>query len=391
MSIQYKFSGVLVCLFFLAGCANSNISAGQSNNDAGTDVEEPTTPDNPSPPEPPQNHVWKVAVISDMNGSYGSTTYSSAVKSAINYIAQDAEVSLVLSTGDMVAGQKTGLDYAKMWSAFRGAVTSPLSAVGLPLLPSPGNHDASVGSSFKKERDMYVKEWNGFPIARFNSSRPSHEQVHFLPHVEQNYPLNFAVTMGEALFVSLDATAVGPLVNDQLGWLEEVLEAGKNYKIKVVFGHVPLYPVAFGKASEYIALGTAKNGYSKRMEDILEAYGVTYYLSGHSHVFYPGHRNGSVKYISVPLLGSGARKVLTKDRTGSTSKTGFLYLTFNSQGEHHLEAVESPSFKAIPFSSVPSAVSVPSATASDCQGCGTFPSEFFLSKSLRTLFLRLTQ
>lgn len=350
----------------------------------------PEAPSQILPPDVVSDSQWKIAIISDMNGSYGSTTYASSVPSAIQHITK-SQVAAVLSTGDMVAGQKAGLNYQKMWDSFHSVVTKPLSSSEIPFLPSPGNHDASAGSNFKTERSIYINNWNAYPIDRFNSLRPDGDRLQFVENVAQNYPLNYAVKMGPAVFISLDATAVGPLINNQIAWLEDVLQKTASAKIKVVFGHVPLYPFTFDKTTEYLAYGTAKTNYAERFETLLETYNVTYYLSGHDHAFYPGHRNGRVRYVSVPLLGSGARKILTANGEGSVSKVSFLYLTFDAQGNHSLESVESPSYKAVPFASVPAAVTVPKSDSADCKQCSAFPQEFFLTPTGRDLFYRLPQ
>ncbi len=378
-----KISLLLGVLFLLA----SSLSCAKTQPVSQSEII-PEAPTRIIPPDIVGDSSWKIAIISDMNGSYGSTSYSNAVASAIQHITASG-VSAVLSTGDMVAGQKSGLDYQKMWNAFHSVVTKPLSSEEIPFLPSPGNHDASAGSNFKNERDFYINNWNTFPIERFNSARPNNAKIEFISGVVQNYPLNYAVKMGPAIFISLDATAVGPQINNQLTWLEDVLSKTASAKIKVVFGHVPLFPFTFNKTTEYLAYGTAKTTYAERFETLLETHKVTYYLSGHAHAFYPGHRNGQVRYISVPLLGSGARKVLTQNGEGSVSKTSFLYLTFDADGNHNLEALESPSYKAIAFKSLPAAVSVPKTDTADCKQCSTFPQEFFLSPTSRDLFYRL--
>ena len=95
--------------------------------------------------------ICRVYVISDLNGSYGSTNYSSKVREAIKFIINRG-ADLVISTGDHVAGQKRGLNYQAMWDSFHQLVTIPLSKEKIPFLPSPGNHDASGYSQFHKER-----------------------------------------------------------------------------------------------------------------------------------------------------------------------------------------------------------------------------------------------
>jgi hypothetical protein len=380
MKTIFSLIGVLFLLTSSLSCAKTQpVSQAEITREAPAQI---------IPPDIVGDSTWKIAIISDMNGSYGSTSYSNAVSSAIQHITASG-VAAVLSTGDMVAGQKSGLDYQKMWNAYHAVVTKPLSTAEIPFLPSPGNHDASAGSHFKNERNIYINNWNNFPIERFNSARPDTAKLEFISGVVQNYPLNYAVKMGPAIFISLDATAQGPLINNQLTWLEDVLTKTASAKIKVVFGHVPLYPFTFDKTTEYLAYGTAKTTYAERFESLLETHKVTYYLSGHAHAFYPGHRRGHVRYISVPLLGSGARKILTTTGEGGVSKTSFLYLTFDAQGNHQLEALESPSYKAIPFHSLPTAVSVPRSDAADCKQCSTFPQEFFLAPQTRELFYRL--
>ncbi len=328
--------------------------------------------------------TWRVALISDMNGSYGSKTYAASVGAAIQHI-RGQNVNLVMSTGDMVAGQMSGLDYLGMWNAFHNVVSRPLNQSSIPLLPSPGNHDAAAG--FNNERNYYRDTWKEFPLERFNSVRPADEKIQFVPGVVQNFPFNYAVTMGPAVFISLDATTVGGLINGQIDWLENVLKKVASYKVKMVFGHMPLYPFAFNRAHEYMARGTATSFY-QRLETMLEQYKVNLFISGHHHAFFPGHRAGFTKYISVPLLGSGARPLLTKNRSQKVSPQGFLYLTFNAAGAIDMDALKSPNYEEITMTSLPPAISVPSSDASDCTGCAGFPNAYFADKANRILYWR---
>lgn len=330
--------------------------------------------------------TWRIAVVSDMNQSYGSKEYTPALKAAVEHIRQSG-TSLVLSTGDMVAGQKQGLDYLGMWAAFHQATTRPLGASGIPFLPSPGNHDASAGSRFTNERNHYRTTWNSFPVGRFNSGRASEDQVHFLSHVTQNWPLNYAVTMGPALFVALDATVGGGLVGNQLDWLETVLRHSEAYKVKIVFGHFPLLPYTFDRASDY--LGDGNPQFATRLEAMLEKYQVDFYLSGHHHAYYPGRRLGQVRYVSVPLLGTGARYLLTADRSETKrSVQSFLYFDFDAAGNINMSALKSPSFTPIVAESLPPQISIPRREASDCKRCANFPPQFFIDSPARVIYQR---
>ena len=71
---------------------------------------------------------------------------------------------LVICTGDMVAGQQaspklTEPQLMAMWSAFHATVTDPLKAAGIPLLVTPGNHDASAYPGFELERKVFDTTW----------------------------------------------------------------------------------------------------------------------------------------------------------------------------------------------------------------------------------------
>ncbi|MCE8526768.1 metallophosphoesterase [Ruegeria pomeroyi] len=59
------------------------------------------------------------------------------------------EPDLVISTGDMVAGQQvnphlSSNQIAAMRSAFDDSVMIPLARAGISFVVSPGNHDASA-------------------------------------------------------------------------------------------------------------------------------------------------------------------------------------------------------------------------------------------------------
>ena len=51
-----------------------------------------------------------IFVISDLNGRYGSTSYSKEIDNSVNYIIEQ-KPDFVISGGDHVAGQKKGLNY----------------------------------------------------------------------------------------------------------------------------------------------------------------------------------------------------------------------------------------------------------------------------------------
>jgi hypothetical protein len=235
----------------------------------------------------------RVAVVSDLNGSYGSTRYEAGVAPTIERLVA-LRPDLVISTGDMVAGQRLHPPLGReqvtaMWSAFHAQVTDPLATAGIPLAATPGNHDASAYASFALERTIYREQWEG--------------RSRGLQIVDRgDYPFHYAFAMGNVLFISLDATRVGALDAPQRRWLESLLQReGAKYRHRVAFSHLPIYPFAQGRETEVTA--------DHELERLLQRHGVELYLSGHHHAFYPGF-HGGVRHVGQACLGAGPRKLI---------------------------------------------------------------------------------
>ena len=74
-----------------------------------------------------QTKPFKIGLISDLNSSYGSTSYGPTVERGVNLLLQQ-KPDLVICAGDMVAGQKTSLtdrQLAAMWEGFETSVRRP--------------------------------------------------------------------------------------------------------------------------------------------------------------------------------------------------------------------------------------------------------------------------
>lgn len=278
-------------------------------------------PEPAAPPEPEAPPPLHLAVISDLNDSYGSTTYSRAVSDAVARIIELGP-DLVLCTGDMVAGQQAGLDYGAMWDGFHEAVTEPLTDAGIPLAVTPGNHDASGYPAFEGEREIYADEW----AAR----RPS--GVDFRD--DRQYPLHYSFSMGTALFVSLDDTVVGRLDADQHAWLDGELAAGADFPVKIVFGHLPIRPFTQGRENEILD--------DADLEQTLADRGVSLFLSGHHHGYFPG-RHAGLRQVSMACLGAGSRRLVGED---SVSKLAFGWIEIADGAVTSVEAYAAPDFTA---------------------------------------------
>jgi hypothetical protein len=234
----------------------------------------------------------RVAVISDLNGSYGSTEYESTVAGAVRRIVE-LKPDLVISTGDMVAGQRkphlTRPQVEAMWRAFHAHVSEPLAKAGIPLAVTPGNHDGSAYHGFALERQIYGEQWT--------SRKPA---VAFVD--EAHYPYHYAFAAGDTLFLSLDATTLGELPPEQTQWLQALLARhGAKYQKRVAFSHVPLWPFTQGREREFIG--------DAWLERVLKDAHVDLYLSGHHHAFYPGHKNG-IHLVSQACAGAGPRRLI---------------------------------------------------------------------------------
>lgn len=266
--------------------------------------------------------VWTVAVVADLNEEYGSKEYNHHVEAAVEWIASDLQPDLVLSAGDMVAGQREGLDYPGMWEAFHATVTDELAEAGIPMAVTPGNHDASEQPKYWKERVEFARQWQ--------TRRPN------LNFIDDSYfPFHYAFELGPALFLSLDGTGVGDLDDAQLAWIEDMLERNAHLEVSVLFSHVPQYPVAQGREDEVFE--------DARLAELMDEYGVDLMVSGHHHAYYPARRNGTY-FLHAQVLGSGARALIGEEQSHPRN---VAVVEFDADGVRDVRAFESPDFDEV--------------------------------------------
>jgi hypothetical protein len=257
-----------------------------------------------------------IAVISDLNGSYGSTDYGDEVHGAVRSI-RALKPDLVICTGDMVAGQKTGPHLTKpqiaaMWEGFHAAVTRPLTEDGIAMLVTPGNHDASAYPGFEAERRAFDRTW-----------------VENAPKVEildgERYPFRYAVSHRGVLLIGLDVTQTGGLPVEEMEWLDGILrDEGARHDRRLVFGHLPIWPVTQGRENDIIG--------DPAFLSLLAGHQVDAYLSGHHHGWYPARRDG-VLLLSQACLGDGPRKYIG----GSRSERGYGLLRIDGNSPLQVE------------------------------------------------------
>jgi predicted phosphodiesterase len=264
-----------------------------------------------------------IAVISDLNGGYGSTDYDPTVHDAIRSI-RALKPDLVICTGDMVAGQKTGpyltdAQIPAMWDGFHAAVTQPLAEDGIPMLIAPGNHDASAYPGFEAERCAFDRTW-----------------MEHAPKVEildgERYPFRYAVSRRGVLLIGLDVTKTGSLPVEEMEWLDGMLrDEGARHDRRLVFGHLPIWPVTKGRENDIIG--------DPGFLALLARHHVDAYLSGHHHAWYPAQRDG-VLLLSQACLGDGPRKYIG----GSRAERGYGLLRIDSNATLQVETRAAPDF-----------------------------------------------
>ena len=321
------FCALLAFLIFLPCCHSHETGQDDASEDAvvqddaktqAADVDTGKTYYPPAPGLPPAKDTIRIAVISDINGSYGSTYYSPNVHAAIRDIIR-RKADIVLCAGDMVAGQKKGLNYKAMWQAFHYAVDDVFFDQGIDFVFAPGNHDASSYAGFEPERAAYAQAWE--------SRKPRSPMIH-----GGSYPFWYGVLYRDILILTLDVTRPYALGDDQLDWLEASLRHYANARHKIVMGHLPIDPIR--TAQFYDVVG------SQRFLDILQAQKVDFYISGHHHVYYPGHID-ELRTIAAPALGANPRAF----SRANLPRNAYVWIELPPEGPAKVEAFVAPDYR----------------------------------------------
>lgn len=256
--------------------------------------------------EPREKPLLRLAVISDMNGRYGSDQYDAEVVKGIDMIIED-HPDIVINVGDMVAGQKARLNYERMWAGFHRAVTDRFREAGIPMAQVVGNHDGSAYARYANEREIYAQQWL--------AHKPDLDYVD-----DGHYPFYYSFRLKGVFFVALDVSTLDALSQDQYDWLQGQLAHNPTPYGAVVVFHVPLFPITTIKPTEVCRDG--------RLADLFSEYGVQLVINGHQQAYFPARYRG-VTYVHAGALGGGPRPVRQND--GVAPKT----LTFvNLYADH---------------------------------------------------------
>lgn len=289
--------------------------------------------------DPPRG-AFRAVVLSDFNGPYGATSYPAQLEGVVQAILEVWRPDLVLSAGDVIAGQNADLPperFAAMWAAFEREVAAPLRAAGIPLAATIGNHDGSSlrrsdGSfAFAREREAARAYWTQQPLA-----------LDFLEHAD--FPFHYSFQLGGVFVAAWDASSA-KVTEEQLGWLEGQLAspAARSASYRILLGHLPLYGVSAAKnrPGEVLFGGDA-------LRQRLEQLGLDLYISGHHAAYFPG-KTGALTLLASGGLG-GRQLLGSAERARSTVTV--LDLDF-APLELRLSTFDAVSFEPISPSSLP--------------------------------------
>lgn len=293
---------------------------------------------------PPRGDL-RLALISDLNASYGSTTYIAQVHRGVELLAT-LKPDLVLCAGDMVAGQKLGLSSGQldaMWAGFDRDVLQPLLGRSGGFAPAMGNHDASssrgaAGFTFALDRERAARYWR---------ARQGQLGLEFVE--ASQFPFRYSLRRGPVFVVVLDASSATVTVADW-AWARAQLSAppARQARLRLVMGHLPPHGVGLGRDRPGEVLQQPE-----QLRQLLAATASHLYVSGHHHAYFPS-TSGGMNLLSLGAMGSGPRRRLNDSSPPEQTLT--LLDLFEQRGEVVTSTVELNGLQPVRPGSLPAAL-----------------------------------
>lgn len=250
---------------------------------------------------------FRMVLLSDFNGPYGSTTYPAGLAGVMNRVLNEWKPDLLVSAGDVVAGQKKSLTdetRRQMWAAFDRDVAAGLRNAGIPAAFAVGNHD---GSSARDAAGALIFERDRAALAAYwQSRRPALDIT-----AGSRFPFEYGFVFRGVFFLMLDASSN----RVDRAWLDAQLAspAARDAHMRIVVGHLPLYGISVGRNTP----GDTVRG-AEDLRALLERRGVHTYVSGHHAAFFPGRR-GKLNVLATG--GIGGRDLLGTRGTARSTVT----------------------------------------------------------------------
>ena len=254
----------------------------------------------------------KLGLISDLNGSYGSTSYSRAVERGVALLLRQ-QPDLVLCAGDMVAGQKRSLTNSQikaMWAGLEQTVRAPLQQAGIPLIPAIGNHDGSSqqdqgGWIYGRERQQADLFWH---------KHRGDLQYGFIE--SKRFPFQYVWRRPGLFVIVIDASSAS-VDSSQRRWIEAALNSTHRQPddLCLVMGHLPLTAFSEGRARAGECIDDPQG-----LAGLMRRGGADLVISGHHHAWYPSESMG-LRLLSLGAMGSGPRRIIGSSVTSPPSLT----------------------------------------------------------------------
>ncbi|RHW76492.1 metallophosphoesterase [Colwellia sp. RSH04] len=305
-----------------------------------------------------QPNNWQhILILNDINGSYGDIGYSDTIKRLVNHAITAWQVELVVSPGDLVAGQSLNLtehNINSMWQGFHQQILSPFTKKGIPFATSFGNHD---GSKYLAKTQAEIHTENK---ANQQGDGKSHQQqykyssernianqfwLNNQPKLnylyKEHFPFFYSFEFANTTFVIIDASGFQMSVQE-LTLIENMLANNQNNKPLMVIGHLPLTGIAINRNKFGEVLQE-----SDTLMALFKQYKVDIYISGHQHVYFPALHQG------VFLLNSGGTPPRSLVGQQNPPRSSVTVLSINTDNQKfHTTTYDLETLKVIDESSI---------------------------------------
>ena len=214
-------------------------------------------------PGPSTPRQWSFAVLSDLHLPNPRAAVIDREVAAL--IAMG--VRFVVVTGDHTNGS-AGVDHrhgrVTAWWTAVGDALAPLRDAGIAVLPIAGNHDTYLAW----QRDGYERAFGD--LDRWAAPLAVH------PAAGRGFaraPYSYSVDV-DGVHLALANIVDQTVDRDVASWLTDDLAAAAGARVRIVFGHVPLFSVVQRPARGFVA----------QLGAILARGNVEMYVAGHEHV-----------------------------------------------------------------------------------------------------------
>jgi 3',5'-cyclic AMP phosphodiesterase CpdA len=246
-----------------------------------------------TPPLPKEKPLLRFGVLAD-TGTGSMQQY--AVGRALLQHHRDRSLDMVLLAGDNIYN---GGEFSKIKSAFTLPYQELLNS-GVKFYACLGNHDA------RADVCGLTPEEKGEKCAASSAKEIRNEQVTYQPF-NMGGKRYYTFSRGNIQFFATETNSLAnpksPTRAAQLQWLDRELGQSKA-KIKIVFGHHPLYSAGRYGSNEVLI---------RDVEPILVKHKVKLWVDGHDHNYQRSNVIKGVTYLVSGGGGAGLYEIKTQE------------------------------------------------------------------------------